>query len=88
MFRSGRDWGLESLKRAFDISWHGNVARAFGVIPSQSESAVASAGPIGADVVVFLKCCDKIVGISGVEVFYTEVVDSKSENGSARCVAP
>ena len=46
---------LEPLEGALDVTWHGEVAGARGVVPLKGEAAIPGAVLIAADLIVHLE---------------------------------
>jgi hypothetical protein len=40
---------LEFVERRFDVSWHGYVDEAVGIVSGDCEATIECAGPIGGD---------------------------------------
>ena len=91
MRRVFRFWGrqmLKALECAFNISRHGNVARAVGVIPVETEATVTCATSIKTDLIGAFERRDKMLGVGNVGRTNAEVIDHQAEDNVASLVFP
>jgi hypothetical protein len=66
---------LKAMKGTADIAGHGEVDRAFGIIPIKGQATVLVAVPVGGNGVDLPETSQEVLGIEAVDVFHTEVVD-------------
>ena len=79
---------MKPLECAFNIAWHGNVARAVGVIPVETEATVTCATSIKTDLIGAFERRDKMLGVGNVGRTNAEVIDHQAEDNVASLVFP
>jgi hypothetical protein len=75
------------LKGFGDVPWHGERDSAIGFIKLNAKAEVLSAGPIDGDGVKGLKRADEMLCTLFSGVFYSKVIDDKSEHGAVGIVS-
>ena len=88
MLGFARRWMLEALEGALDVTWHGYVAGAGGIVPVEGEAAISGAAPIAADSVVLLEGREDMVGVVLGGVSDTKIIDNEAEHDVASFVMP
>ena len=68
---------LEALEGMHDVSGHGHIADAIGIIPIKDKATVFGTCPILADDVRFVESVKEVLGISIVDVFDTKIVNNQ-----------
>jgi len=72
----------------FNIAWHGQMDFTFLVVPIKCDAEVPSSIPVFLNFEVLLKCLDKMVDVSFVNVFNAEVVHNQCEADGLPVVFP
>ena len=76
--------GGEALNTLVDISGHGYIDIAFGIIPGYGQAAIELARAVYCGRVLFLYRRDEVVEVGTGRVLHTEVVDDEGE-GDVPC---
>ena len=71
-----------------DVSRHGDIERAFDVVPFEAYSTVEVAVPIFSEFIFFLDAIYQVVNVLLTRVFYSKIVDDKCECDGAGGVLP
>ena len=70
---------LELFESFCDIVWHGYVDLSSLVVPIQRDSNVPSSAPLYCHSVIFLNGVIEVYFVLFAHVFYSKIVDNKSE---------
>ncbi len=62
-----------------DVSFHGEMACAFLIVPFNVDSCKFGPRPVGGDLVVLLQCFEEVVGMASLNVLDAKVVDDEDE---------
>jgi hypothetical protein len=81
-----RGWVLKSLECFCDVPWHGQVAGAFLVIPSEGEAAIGGTSPINGHFVFGGNDIDQMLGMFAANVLYAKIINHETESDGAGCV--
>ena len=84
----GRCGVAKGKQRFGDIAWHGDVDVSRGVVPVDSETEVAGAGPVFGDGVFCRKGVEEVVGVGFGEELDTEIVNGEGEGRGTVVVPP
>ena len=60
----------------------------FDVVPIESQSEIASSFPVGVELVILAKACEKMFHVLVVDVLYSKVIDNKSEADGTPIMMP
>jgi hypothetical protein len=88
MLRTRRHGVLKSVHSFGDVTGHGDVDPSVSVIPIDGETEIAGARPVFGEVIFGGKGIKEVIGVLLGKEFDSEVIDSESESGATRGVAP
>ena len=70
---------FKTCKESFNVSGHGDVDVALGVIPFQCDAAVKCSVPILLEGIVCAECVDEMVGMFFFIIFDSKIIDREGE---------
>ncbi len=84
---SWRDMG-ESNESLLNVTWHGYMDLACGIVPVKCEAKVLRTFPININLVVLLEYAGKMFNVFFADVLHSKVIDNKGEADWAPVVMP
>lgn len=85
---TGWHWMLEVFNCSFNVSRHGYVTGALGIIPGKGEAQILFAFPVNSDRIQVMQGRQYMFSMLPTNVFDAEVINDKGEKDWMCCMAP